>query len=87
MVYIVSVDNPLFKTYSMTILGKDGMEKKVLVQRVVLEIIRQWAKLCNHITEKDRVSEGSNIIDHGNSWTEKDTEYLRVFGVEAEKQR
>ena len=37
-------------------LGQDGMEKKVLVQRVVPEIIRQWAKLCSHITEKDRVS-------------------------------
>lgn len=37
-------------------LGKDGMEKKVLVQRVVLGIIGQWAKLCNHIIEKDRVS-------------------------------
>lgn len=39
MVYIVSVDNSLFKTYHMMNLGKDGMEKKVLVQRVVLGII------------------------------------------------
>ena len=39
MVYIISVDNSLFKTYHMMNLGKDGMEKKALPQEVVLEII------------------------------------------------